>query len=88
MGRRHYRDVAEGLIFGSQTVSRPLAERDADRAAELRRRSRSRDRVEDRRLAASARYPAPTVDLPPRYRFATNGHLLRYIAGGGGRYTN
>jgi len=36
MGRRHYRDVAEGLIFGSQTVSRPLAERDADRAAELR----------------------------------------------------
>ena len=30
MGRRHYRDVAEGLIFGNQTVSRPLAERDAD----------------------------------------------------------
>jgi len=28
-------------------------------------------------------YPAPTVGLPPWYRFATNGLLLRYIAGGG-----
>ena len=44
-----------------------------------------RDRVEDRRLAARARYPAPAVGLSPSYRFATNGLLLRYIAGGGGR---
>ena len=36
--------------------------------------------------AARARYPAPTVGLPPWYRFATNGLLLRYIAGGGVRY--
>ena len=39
-------------------------------------------------VTARARYPAPTVGLPPWYRFATNGLLLRYIAGGGGRYTN
>ena len=45
-------------------------------------------RLEDRRLAARARYPAPAVGLPPWYRFATNGLLLRYIAGGGERYTN
>ena len=51
-------------------------------------RNQARDRVEDRRLAARARYPAPAVGLPPWYRFATNGLLLRYIAGGGGRYTN
>ena len=48
----------------------------------------ARDRVEDRRLAARARYLARAVGLPPWYRFATNGLLLRYIAGGGGRYTN
>jgi hypothetical protein len=28
------------------------------------------------------RYPAPAVGLPPWYRFAINGLLLRYIAGG------
>ena len=39
-------------------------------------------------VTARARYPAPTVGLPPWYRFATNGLLLRYIAGGGERYTN
>ena len=50
--------------------------------------TKARDRVEDRRLAARARYPAPAVGLPPWYRFATNGLLLRYIAGGGERYTN
>ena len=49
--------------------------------------TKARDRVEDRRLAARARYPAPAVGLPPWYRFATNGLLLRYIAGGGERYT-
>jgi hypothetical protein len=49
---------------------------------------RSRDRVEDRRLAVRARYQAPAVGLPPWYRFAINELLLRYIAGGGERYTN
>ena len=44
--------------------------------------------AEDRRLAARARYPAPAVGLPLWYRFAANGLLLRYIVGGGGRYTN
>ena len=34
------------------------------------------------------RYPAPAVGLPPSYRFATDGLLLRYIAGGGERYTS
>ena len=36
-------------------------------------------------VTARARYPAPTVGLPPSYRFAVNGLLLRYIAGGGER---
>jgi hypothetical protein len=36
----------------------------------------------------AVRYPAPAVGLPPWYRFATDRLLLRYIAGGGGRYTN
>jgi len=45
-------------------------------------RNQARDRVEDRRLAARARYPPPAVGLPPWYRFAINGLLLRYIAGG------
>ena len=36
----------------------------------------------------AVRYLVPAVGLPPWYRFAINGLLLRYIAGGGGRYTN
>jgi len=35
----------------------------------------------------SAQYPAPAVGLPPWYRFAINGLVLRYIAGGDGRAT-
>ena len=50
--------------------------------------TKARERVEDRRLVARARYPAPAVGLPPWYRFATNGLLLRYTAGAGGRYTD
>ena len=50
--------------------------------------TKARERVEDRRLAARARYPPPAVGLPPWYRFATKALLLRYIAGGGERYTN
>ena len=41
-----------------------------------------------RQQVLAIRYPAPTVSLPPWYRFAINGLLLRYIAGGGARYTN
>ena len=66
------RSVVARTIVTSRTPSSPMA----------------RDRVEDRRLAATARYPAPAVGLPPWYRFATNGLLLRYIGGGGERYTN
>jgi len=35
-----------------------------------------------RQQVLAIRYPAPTVGLPPWYRFAINGLLLRYIAGG------
>ena len=41
-----------------------------------------------RQQVLAIRYPAPAVGLPRSYRFATNGLLLRYIAGGGERYTN
>ena len=51
-----------------------------------RSRNQARDRVEDRRLAGRARYPAPAVGLPPWYRFATNGLLLRYSQAVAGVY--
>ena len=48
-------------------------------------RSRNQGARPRRRLGlrARARYSAPAVGLPPSYRFATGGLLLRYIAGGG-----
>ena len=44
-------------------------------------RNQARDRVEDRRLAARARYPAPAVGLPPHIGLLP----LSYIAGSDAR---
>ena len=44
-------------------------------------RSRCHDDRRCRQQVLVVRYPAPAVGLPPWYRFATKGLLLRYIAG-------
>ena len=100
----HTVDVRRPLANGGRCqdfqagAASPLLGR-SEPTCRLTRRFLLRSRVEFLRLPrvkrshsranpTRARCPAPAVGIPPWYRFATNGLLLCYIAGGGGRYTN
>ena len=89
--RRWWSGLVRLLASGSRSIhtcgevwdffwsSRPSLASNSWRSHTCRGRgTKARDRVEDRRLAERAQYPAPAVGLPPWYRVATNGLLLRY----------
>ena len=82
--RRWWSGLVRLLASGSRSIhtcgevwdffwsSRPSLASNSWRSHTCRGRgTKARDRVEGRRLAARARYPAPAVGLPPSYRFAT-----------------